>query len=538
MIPYRSLLQFEVGSIQRFITEGTRLRDMRGASAQIDTIDRIDLPQAVRRSAPGVDVLRNSGGVALLGVPRDAPEETELEVRRGIRRLYRAKVPGVALYDVVVEPEGGEDLQDLLARVRFAAASHENQSPVVEGEAFGMEPVGRFCQSCGRRPASSVRPFADERELVCRPCAAKAETGLRLRRGRHEGSVLGRFAEYVRDRPGWTDVLMGDALPDDFNKLADAGSTGELALLAADGNRLGATLRDIRSLEDYRSFSEKVGNAVEEAVFEALAEHPPRGGAALPWEILYLGGDDMLLAVASDIAFDVADGIMRGVERRTRAVFAELGLDDHRPCLTMAGGLAVAGPHYPFQALYTLAKELEESAKKRAYDASDDGQPEASALDFHRITSSGRTTLSAIRGGELRPRRGVPGERVRLTERPYTLTTLGEVLGVARAWSAALSARRLPRTKLHYLREQLFESPAEAMFAWAHVVGRAKQSERQAWQHLAGLYSPSSEGTYAMPWFVRTGAGTGDGADAGTDVRSTYLLDVLDAMALLPSNAK
>jgi hypothetical protein len=140
--------------------------------------------------------------------------------------------------------------------------------------------------------------------------------------------------------------------------------------------------------------------------------------------------------------------------------------------------------------------------------------------------------------------------------RPFTTAELQRVHETARRWQSA----GLPTSKIQYLREHLFESPAEATRAWTHVVGRSSATEkRRAWQDLMRLapvddHAPaegasgdgvpagdspgpsslsigdagdaSTSGTIQVraPWLVRPG----DGA------RGTYLLDVIELMELIP----
>jgi len=515
------LLQIEVGSIQQHIFEGARLREWRGASALLDRIDRRELPRVVADEP--VEVIRSGGGVAVLLVPEGAPGGTAERMERRLTRLYQESAPGASAHAARVEGTG-EPALDLMDRLALEAAAERERAPVFDSDTALLGPLVRFCDSCGRRPAETARTLGEEGELLCRSCSRKGRHGLRVRSGEAEGSLINRFAGFLgeQERPGWppAEDLPG-LVPDDLEALAGTDPAGDVALIQADGNALGRTIQEIDELEAYRDFSEQVAEAVQTAVFDALADHPPRGDT-LPWEVVFLGGDDVLLFTAASIALPVAEALIDNV----RAETAPLTRPYDRDHLSLGVGIAAAGPHVPASVLRGLAGELEDSAKELAYARGE----EVSTVDYYRLTGEGATTLDHVREESLRPERdyrshdGQP--RTRLTARPFTADQLRSVRSVASAWQEA----GLPSGKLHRLRESLFESPAAARKAWTHVVARAPDERRPAWRRLQDLSVNGRAPTdAALPW-------TAAGREPAQ--RQTYLLDVLDAQALQPDAAR
>lgn len=550
MPAYAHLIGFETGGIQAFIFEGRRLREMRGASALLDQEGGRALRALVEeRFGERADVLRSQGGVLLLGVPEGTgdPEALVNEIETAVLGHLRAEVPGASVYAARVACEAGQDVSDQLARFNFAVARRQGQSPAADPGAELLGPLARFCDSCGRRPAAEPVSVGGDADLLCRVCARKSDYGRRVRHGQAPGSAFARFARYADERDGWSEADVREAVPDDFGAIAETAPDGDLALILADGNRLGQTLRHLTSFEQYTAFSRGVAEVVEDAVFEALAEatethRTPDARDEMPWEIVFLGGDDVLLVTAADLALPVALALMEKVEEKSAALMEELGLAEHRERIAMAAGVAIGPPSTPFDALRELASALEGRAKDAAYARLEAGTPECSTIDFHRLTSSGQVSLARIREQEMRPRRRPAGEDVRLTMRPYTTEGLRGVLRVAKRWNAG----GLPGHKLQYLRERLFESPAEAALGWTHVIGRASEKRRSTWRALSdhtraaqsdGTARPATrpngssggDETLRMPWLVEDG-------DADSPARRyTYLFDVLDLMRGLPS---
>jgi len=515
---YSWLLQVEIGGIQRYIFEGSRLREWRGASALLDYVSRAKLREVVDETP--VDLIRSGGSVAVLGLRADGSEETARTMGKKLQAVYREWVPGAQVY-VADIPGDAKSASRLLSRLSYAANERQERAPAFDAGTEQLGAMGRLCDSCGRRLAREQRTLGDEGELVCQTCSAKGRYGVRVRNGHAPNSVISRFAGHVEHAEGpdsWPspDTIAG-FVPNDLSDLAATDPNGDIALILADGNALGQTVQQIDDFSSYRQFSAGIADAVETALFDALAGHPPRDGT-LPWEVIFLGGDDVLLVTAASIAVPVVDRLLTRTHETTEPVVSNLG----RSHLSMGVGMVVADPHVPMTVLHRLAGELESSAKDLAYSRDD----EVSTIDFHRITGEGGTTMDHVREHTLRPRRDYRAHSdappTQLTARPFTLDTFRDVSRVARTWKEA----GLPKSKLHQLRESLFESPAEAMRSWAHVVARASKDNRSAWHELATLTGGAARpGDLELPW-------TTAAEEPATQQRDTYVLDVLDLYAI------
>lgn len=567
------LVQVEVGGVQSYIFDGSRLRGWRGASALLDYTERAVIPEVLSETyGEAVRPLRQGGGVVLLGLEEKAlgGERGPGDVADTVEQAYRAHAPGSRVYSAFV-PFDPEDVAASLSALTFQVTGSRNRNPKPDSEKALLGALARPCGSCGGRPAETDSEIGDDGTLLCPVCAEKASHGRQVRGGQQEGSVLARFANYLGanhaeeglSEKGLSKEDLSTAVPEDLSAIAEVGS-GSIALIQADGNSLGKTIQQIQTRKQYEALSEGLAEAVQAAVFDTLSNCGPRPeGAAsgtLPWEIIFLGGDDVLLATADDIALDVARELTRRIEARTEDLFGEPPLDTlGRSRLTMGTGVVVADPHVPMAVLRKLAHGLERSAKDRTYKTVEEEGREVSTFDFHRITGSGSASLSHIRNHVLRPRRTTTGYEASLTQRPFTVEELGRVVSVAERW------KDLPGNKLQSLRESLFESPAQAMRQWTHVVARAPERRRGTWQALRQLVNhnepakpneptkpsgdgPSGKGSTgeearggetrgeeragsgAMP-FAERASPAGEGPQVQAE---TPLLDVLDARALLP----
>lgn len=557
-VTYPVLLQIDTGGIQEFIFESNRLRDIRGASALLGEVNREMVPEIVR-GYQGAHIIRSSGGVSIIGL--NSKQDAE-QLQREIDRLYARFIPGAALYSGVVESNSDDTVAALLSRLSYKTSITQGSKPRRDFLVTAVSPMVQFCQSCGNRPVEHQSKIIDERQLICRVCYTKRMYGTRARSGDAKHGPLGRFIHSDILKQTWgSKVNNWEAIiPEDFSAIG-AASNGEIAMILADGNRLGQLLRSITDFATYKKFSKELADAVEAAVFETLCLYPAEstkaGGHALPWELVFLGGDDVLLITAANIAMDVAILLMQKVEEKTAELLKSIKLQDtDRKHIDMGAGVVIAPSHFPLVTLFGLAQSLEKSAKRKAYAQKD---APCSTIDFHRLTSDGNPELEQVRKWGLKPKRlpsyaypaKIPGEnepseylgcrgktearpedRIELVGRPYTIKECQEVLELARTWRNA----GLPNNKIHLLYEALLESPAVAMYSWAKVVGRARDNEAKTWRLLEDVLCSDDQKvrTDRLPWVDSTGEE--NTSVAVPLISKTYLLDVIDLWSLLKKN--
>jgi CRISPR-associated protein Cmr2 len=92
-----------------------------------------------------------------------------------------------------------------------------------------------------------------------------------------------------------------------------AGSRRYIGMIYADGNNVARYMGTCETLLQYQQRAKKLSDAAQGAVFAALAQHlrPMRVGEEWvhPFEILTIGGDDLLVLVPGDKALAIAASI-------------------------------------------------------------------------------------------------------------------------------------------------------------------------------------------------------------------------------------
>jgi len=433
------LVCFDTDRIKQYLLATNRLKEIRGGSALIAELDN----ERKGHLAERYEVVYSAGGGAAVLVP------TEQEARgliAEIEQRFRAETFTASITGVSLPPDTAQG-RNFGARMTLAGRQLRRAKAVkAELSTLPVEPYMRLCSSCGQHPAAE---FADDEsgDWLCRACAKKRGLGGREREGK------GFFAKFIE----WThsEECEKAKMPADFDTIGACSSPpGYVGFIALDGNHIGRLLDKPTTVEEYRHFSEGLGDLTRHQTFEALKDcGMPRGGIA-PFEIVLIGGDDVLLITAADIAIEIALAIAEGFEEHSPdQVLERAGLSGEYKKLTMAGGVVLAHADFPIPAMHTLAEALQKSAKKLCAAQ----EYKTGAIDFQ-VVSGSDTDLEEIR--RFTPHR-----------RPYALEKLRLLVEHIRN----LKAEGFPTSQLQAMYQALFEGEINAQLASIATLGRLGQ---------------------------------------------------------------
>ncbi|MBD2491463.1 type III-B CRISPR-associated protein Cas10/Cmr2 [Aulosira sp. FACHB-615] len=260
--------------------------------------------------------------------------------------------------------------------------------------------------------------------------------------------------------------------------------SGFVAYIYADGNNMGGYIRQkIKTPQDYRLFSEDIFKATEKSVYKALAEylHPyqytPDAKSSRtnkepvwihPFEIITIGGDDVLLVVPADKALEIAKTIGDEFEEylgRTGRYSLEQtapNLLAHRyntgsippsKCLlSMSTGVLITAQDTPIYYADKLVSQLLKSAKKYAKDLKKKHKYYGGTVDFlvmKAVTMISSNIKEFREEGLIKNKDGE--SKLKLYASPYTLYELGGLLETVKAFKKA----EFPRSQLYQIRSLL-----------------------------------------------------------------------------------
>ncbi len=310
---------------------------------------------------------------------------------------------------------------------------------------------------------------------------------------------------------------------------------GYVAYIYADGNNMGGYIQNqIKTPEAYQQFSEDVSYATEQAVYQAIAQHldptwytPDRRSDRTkvgipiqihPFEILTIGGDDVLLIVPADQAIALTQTLCSAFERilcernpHYRSTQSYLPDQVHRyrdpkptaqpssdQCqLSMSAGVLITSDNTPVYYADRLVSQLLKSAKRKAKALKQKGYL-GGTIDF--LTLKSVTMISSnideFRSqGLTRERAGQP--TLKFYGAPYTLHEIDGLLKTVEA----LHTSGLPRSQIYQIRSLLEQGKKTAMLNYRYFRARLKEKGNgldtnfeQAW-----CWAESNGGTLP-PW--------------------------------------
>src|SRR4028118_236113 len=313
-------------------------------------------------------------------------------------------------------------------------------------------------------------------------------------------------------------------------------SKGFAAYIYADGNNMGGYIQKITTPQKYQEFSDDVDNATRYAVFQALAEHLqprqlkennksestlPDGAWIHPFEIITIGGDDIILIVPADRALAIAKTIgeqfeqillrqvqIPGVEIKgdyqTQPSKKPIDLSKcHRYLSQNAGtancqlstsiGVLIADYKTPIYYAKKLYEQLLKSSKKRAKDLKDRGYC-GGTVDFF-VMKSVTAIASSIEEFRKEALTKESPQKLKLYAAPYTLHEIGGLIESVKA----LKKAKFPKSQLYQIRNFLGQGKQTTILNYRYFRTRLKQGKKEFRQEFeeAWCKAKTNEGNVA-----------------------------------------
>jgi len=331
----------------------------------------------------------------------------------------------------------------------------------------------------------------------------------------HQGKIattatswVKRFEDYLEEQglaedyfsESGRDVKEARSLPEIADCRIPSGppASGYVAFLYADGNNMGGYIRrKIRSPQQYQDFSKQVFTATTEAVYEAIYHHlkprrykPDPSSSRYdkseiwlyPFEIVAIGGDDVLLVVPADKALAIAKTLGDTFEQRLQQGYTldqSYNYDPHQihryhserlptgsqQCeLSMSIGVLITAENTPFYYAENLTSQLLKSAKKRAKSLRKKNYF-GGTVDFLVMKS---VTMISSDVQQFRKQglthSSAQGPTLKQYAAPYTLYELGGLLETAQA----LKEAKFPRSQLYQIRSLLERGKQSAILNYRY----------------------------------------------------------------------
>jgi len=518
----------DVDRTQSYVFESSRLPEIRGASRMLDDAGD-ESGRAIQQS--GGELIFQGGGslLALLDSPLAAGLSEKIEtiflrktstatITTGWRpvseQMLEHGLPGAQA------PFGS--LMDWASAWLRREKDGRNTAPWAESP-----PHAERCRSCHIRPVAteSLGKYPDW--PLCSVCQAKRSYKGRDLWFREFQDFLDKNpnlrTNYYKSLSPFPQFDAAQSLarwtPQDLDEIGQCCRTqpGYVGLVYLDGDNMGQLFSSLANRDDARLLSQAIHEAARQTVFSALARlfpvkvapsqarkisgEYPAGAEPLfihPFEIITIGGDDLLLIVPADQAVSIAAEISQAFPNLLMSALTEKKASQGLLAIlrssppSLSGGVVLASDHNPIHVLWNRARELKSSAKKARH---------------HQNAAEGYLDFSILLGTEI-PDRDLKAERERY---PYTIQLPGKPplsllkrpypagkLGGAWAQLKQLRASDFANSQMSQLAEELLHGQTHSRQYYLYQRERIT-SIRNLDKVIEILQGPLEEATY--PWF-------------------------------------
>lgn len=444
------LVRIQLLRIQTFLFALPRLKPMLGANALLGKVIRYELPKLAgyrpaKQAGPASDSadplekalaqLATNRDAFIINRRRDDPE--------GLRKSGILTRDGGHFQAVFASHERAEAFWEraaaLLTRqlpgLRFEIELYCLDSgkhlgnPAVMTTSLAELPHFRVCEETGIEPASLIDPTS-QKAISLKADALKRAGYFFQHDKRHQDDHRLPGYDIVSLLQNQFPGYGVKPYPEDLEQLA--GPSGYIAVIHADGNSIGERRRlwmagkDQTDFIQYETENETFFHAMRctvraglvAALHDTFAGHLD-GVRYLPYQVLMLGGDDLVLVCQARFALDFVRHYARQLQTRP----IPWQNNETRP-ISMGAGVVIARYSIPFHRLHALAEQLAGSAKRLYRRQPQDAQgarPERSVVDWLTTTASWVDSPEADRQRHQWVRYSVAGtaETLALSGKPY-----------------------------------------------------------------------------------------------------------------------
>jgi hypothetical protein len=508
------LVVLDFPGIKNHVFGTDRLVEIRGASALLDKLNRLTIPEMLKKHF-GNQRYRFvfSGGGAGQFIIQGTESEIDTAFKE-IKGMISEKSGGALRLAMGMAALDTNHYEKSLETTFLKLKKDKNEKPF---EPFSSIHNGfvRDCDSCSGMASFQTR-YAGILRCLCRSCFIKQETG--TKRG-----LWDEFCTYLLQNHGFDPEAILEQRPNDFEEIGQrcVARNGYTALVYGDGNAMGRLVKQIDSEDRFKRFSTAVDESVREACHEALYHHCHPVNGKIPADILLLGGDDLMVYLAADTAIPFALEVAHRFEAKTKEKlvtgnpdpFFKHILGDNG--LTISMGVAFGRSHTPISIMVSQSEELLKSAKHKGTKLSDANGYTPACLDFHVTSQFNQARVSDSRKHHMMIKSH--DQQIHLFKKPYTLKDAKDLLTHARR----LKESGIPNSRLHRLGEAPFKGKINGIIDTLALFGRCRKS-----QEKLAIYQALSrfDCMKLMPWTL---------SDSDDDI-STVMVDLVELTSFIP----
>jgi len=507
----KALVAFDTDKIKSYIFATSALKEIVGASALIDSFNRDEIFSIIKEQDPTAEKVYADAGAGLFKVNASRADNIVIDVEKSFRKT----MPSGSISGAWVPEEDDFKLQYELLSLKLRQKK--------DGKIYYYTPPGagifiKNCTSCGNDYACQheedgtiERDVAGE-DYLCIDCWKKRKKDREIKRQismlkkSHERSkdsdnyfLWSRLADSLKEKN--PEIYNKDGFfarpPETFSDLAEMSEPKNyMALVYADGDGFGNEISRLSTIEEIRKFSDVVDSSIFEAMLECIDKHLQPVGGYFPFNILFHGGDDLVMVTKADKGIDVAKDFCEIFSQNAQ----KAGFN-----LTMSASVTITHGKYPFINLLSLGENSLAFAKNRGAQRRKKNPglfDHTGFINFQVIhSSSGRSfqeDYQTVYTGESSQDNGSAKKMLR-TLRPYTPQEIEKLLALIDDF------QEFPRNKLYVLQESIFMGYNNSVLQMMSVISRLSENNRHLVFNALEKFAPH-KGQCIPPW-IKIGKG-------------------------------
>lgn len=409
-----------VVKVKQYFLETNNIKNIRGASIILDSINTDIVPNYIANKFIPESLIYAGGGNVLVIVPHEqggllAKEIEKIYEQRTVTAQNVAISKTIILKDLAEYKKTFRKIEEELEeRQLFKLDWRDNPNigdlnyPYIEGDKGyiknnAVEEIAvkvrntnqDRCQQCNIRFSS----YNYNGENLCRSCLHKTAVGQEGRKGFRD-----KCLEYVNNYiNNWGPKGINASSVEDLKD-----NNNSIAVIYGDGNNMGKIVQNIESITQMRYFSDIVEKTIFYAVYKSIYEC----FSDLKFEIVAIGGDDILMIVPGDKGIELSKKICEKFDNSFENLSKEKGLGN----VTLSLGVVISHYTRPIQYLFDIAQQLLKNAKKKARNTLE------GTIDILAIVNDNLVGVSLAKERKEEREGGL-----HLTLRPFTRTELNNI---------------------------------------------------------------------------------------------------------------
>ncbi len=509
-------------SIKNYVFGTDPLNEVRGASARLDQLNRVETERCLadQLGREHVECIYANGGSAQFLIHESDQADVKMACESMVQHIREQSTGEVGVVYGIAPLKDNTSYTDYTEAVQMAHFQLRCQREFASSQrSTALIPLMMECKSASHLPAADIDN--NDGNILSHASYEKRQYGSDARLH----GLWAQWMEHLKTRgQSWPSGEYWDKLR--CKSLTDIGDCsswdGYIGLVYADGNGMGKIIKTLDLPETYRQFSRIVDESIREACFTALnqvskseinnvqeALKNQKPFKFLPADILLLGGDDLLVALPADRSLDFAQQATETFQRltqekidniedgRTKEFFHN---QSNNEGFTISCGVAIAKSNYPFYLLLDLAEELLKNAKRKDNLYSHSEADGVSRIDFHVVAGANSYALAQVRKETYLVEADATDPR---TLRPLSCQQLEQL----RKNIQELRAAGFPHSKLHELHEAALSLNwiqtswrIQEIFARCQH-GQDRSQRRALWESIDSM---CPEGySFEFPWFKK-----------------------------------